>query len=179
MNKDLQLMKAAMDAEVVKVEFEIELGNKKFPVHFTSGDRFEMAEIQDNMLTEYLISYREKGWDEQPIEESKFKKLIEMAKDKKARERLIEQKPANLAEQKAQSFAIIRTVRELIPKYLKKPNDELLCPTEEDRKLFSQMIAENIKLFNLLMGKYFEMVNRENEIEEAVKNSSKQEAQNG
>jgi len=175
MNKELELLKKAHDKRTIKVEFDIEIGEEKVPVVLTAGDRFEIARIQADLIQELVIEYRKKGWENEKINQSEWETDLARFTNPDVRKRMEEQVPGNLAQQQAERHARIRTIKELIPRFLKKSDGAKLVKTPEELEIFQDMIGENPALMQLLATKYTELLQRETEIGEAVKNSSKQE----
>jgi len=180
MNNELELLKKAHKEETVSIDFPIEIGGESIPVSLTAGDRFEIIKIQDDLVTEEMIRYSEKGWDKRPIDESEWESDLNNIKDPELRKRIQAQKPKNLARQKAEKFAKMKTVQELIPRFLRTKTGAKLCQNDEEINILRDMVKESPKLMTLFAKKFSELMAKETEVGEAVKNSSKQkDSQNG
>ena len=175
MNNELQLLKKAHDNETIKVEFDITIGSTTVPVVLTAGDRFEIAKIQEDIVQEHYLGYSERGWDNKPVNEADWETDLENMKPE-TREHFTKQKPKNLAQQMAQKFARVKTIKELIPRFLKTKDGKKLCPTQADLDTMQEMIGESPVLMQLLAEKYTDLLTQEVEIGKAVKNSSKQKS---
>ena len=176
MNSELELLVAAHEKQTIQVEFDIEIGDAKVPVILTAGDRFEIAQIQADIIQELVLTYRKKGWENEPINDSEWETDLARFTNPDVRKRMEEQKPGNLAQQQAERHARIRTIKELIPRFLKKSNGDKFLTTPKELEKFQEMIGANPALMQILATKYTELLQKETEIGEAVKNSSEQKS---
>jgi len=173
MSKAIELFRKAKEKKNIDIKFNIEYGEAKVPAKLSITDIFRIVEEQDLQYTERYTHFQELGWEDKPIMEAEWQEILSRVdgKQKKALK-----KPKNLADQKAQKFTQLHTVKKLIPQFLKNPDtDKLLFPTKEEQAEFTDYISSDMNLFNLLLNKFVEAMSRINETGETVKNSSKPE----
>lgn len=170
----IELLKKAKKKKSLDVSFEIVYGEAKIPAMLSVPDLFEIMEAQEVEYNKKFIKYRKEGFDKEPIDEDKWNEEVSNLerKDRPAYEKT---KPNNLAEQMATRHSRLKTILNLMPLYLKNPdNNKLLFPTEDDKEFFQDLVKGDMKLFNLLVGKYVELMNKITNVEETAKNLEKQ-----
>ena len=182
----LELLEAAHKAKSVDVSFTIPAGEQEIPVVITIGDKLEIAERQERFYNKFFVEYRKEGLDLEEIDEKKYKEDLDRFKanltgTKKANAEAVknyeDRKPENLADQLANKYAMIFTIREVIPLYLKNPDGTPFLKSEKEIARMVSMIKEDNSLMTLLSGKYNELFLATNkEVGELVKNSPAQES---
>ena len=187
--RPIDLLKAAYDKKIAKVEFKIPLDSGKFlDAVLTAPDIFDIQEIQDKIFRRKFAEYRKEGLDTEPIDEAAWNRELEDTRknlrDRGKSEKEIEdaiiatekEKPQNMAQQGALKIAKIRTVQELIPLHLRdKKTGDFLFPSADDRRAFKEILCSDLSLMELLTSKYTELVLLTSKAEDDTKNSSEPE----
>ena len=188
--RPIELLKAAHEKKVAKVEFQIPIGDGKFiDAVLTAPDIFDIQEIQDKIYRKTFAEYRKEGLDTEPIDEAAWnremddtrKSMREKSKSEKEIEDTVaameKEKPKNMAQQGALRISKIRTTQELIPLHLRdKKTGEFLFPSADDRRAFKEILCSDLSLMELLTQKYLELTLLVGKTEDDTKNSSKPEA---
>lgn len=164
----LQLLKQADKYKIHEELVDIPLdGDAVIHAKLTSPDLFELQEELEDLKKAALIEGRQKGWDKLPIDsdewdseikgfkESKaFKELNAKEKSDRLKE-LQENKPKNLAEQRAPYKARMRIVRSILPKLLRDvETNERLFKAQDEVDAVSQIIGSSPALMTLLSKAY-------------------------
>ena len=180
----LELIKAAHKKKTVSVNFHIPIDGVNVPVVLTVGDRFEIAETQDMYYNELYGKYEDKGLDKRRINKLEYEKELKQFKEglkgtpeenKKSIETYEKGKPENRADQMANKWGRIRTIQEIVPRFLKTPEGEPVFKTESEIKEMIQVVREDNDLFSLLSENYVKLFSEVRKAEDAVKNLPKQE----
>jgi len=176
MNEAVKLMRAAQKKNEIRVEFTMEYHNVKVPAMLTQVDKFLIIERQDLVYKVAYVEYRNKGLDQEPIDEDEWSQGLE-GLDPETVKQLNESKPTNLAQQSAQRIARMKTIRQIIPEFLKDPQTGKRIFTEqEDLDFIQEVICSNMPLMTQLTNKFGELLRAEKEVADKAKNSSKQES---
>lgn len=187
--RPIELLKAAHEKKVARVEFQIPAGEGKFiDAVLTAPDIFDIQEIQDKIYRKTFAEYRKEGLEDEPIDEEAWNRELDETRksmrDKGKSDKEIEdtvaslekEKPRNMAQQGALRISKIRTTQELIPLHLRdKKTSEFLFPDKEDRRVFKEILCSDLSLMQLLTNKYLELTLLIGKTEDDVKNSLKPE----
>jgi len=171
--RPIELLTNAYEKKLIKVEFEIPLGDSKsIPAVLTAPDVYSILEVQEEEYQGMYARYCEKGYDKKPVNEADWKKELAGYTNPETRKRVEDDKPTNLADQIAKKFSKIRTVHELIPRFLKNKDGKPLFETSEERAAFKGILCSDSQLMNLLAQKYLELTGKMAEVTDEVKNLS-------
>ena len=180
----LELIRAAQKKKTVSVNFHIPIGDENVPVVLTVGDRFKIAETQDKFYNSLYAEYKSEELDKQPINNLEYEKEYKQFKEglkgtpeenKISIETYKKGKPENLADQMANKWGRIRTIQEIVPRFLKTPEGEPVFKTESEIKEMIRYVHEDNDLFSLLSENYVKLFSEVKKVEDAVKNSPEQE----
>lgn len=165
------LVRKANRSEKIEVTFDIEIGTEKFSALLTAPDMFEIAKQQERCKQKEYALCVEDGLQLRPINAEDWQDEIDKIEDSEVRKRLQESKPKNLADQIAEKNARLDTIRVLLPKALKNPEDRKpLFPTLDDQREFGEYISSHPSVMSLLTSKYVEIMNKLNEVNKTAKN---------
>uniref|UniRef100_A0A6M3JYX0 Uncharacterized protein n=1 Tax=viral metagenome TaxID=1070528 RepID=A0A6M3JYX0_9ZZZZ len=135
-------------------------------------DIYAIQELQDRIYRKMYEVYRQDGLDQAPIDEKEWEREL-LLYDVETRELIVKTKPDNSAQQGAGKFAKIRTIQELIPQYLKdRKTNKPLCPDDDSRKKFKEILCSDTNLSNLLAQAYVRLAKKIGEAGKQAKNLS-------
>ena len=176
MNKAIELIKKAREKQDLDVVFDLEVYGETIPILLSTIDYYDIIEAQDIEYKAAFARYRKKGLDEEPIDEVAWETGLK-AYNKETQEILKKEKPQNMAQEAAQKFSKMKTIFDIIPKYMKDPKTKLaLFPTKEDQEYIKELLSSDAKFMGLISEKFGELLSKSQEQKDTVKNSSKQES---
>ena len=143
--KKIDLFRKANAAQTIQEDFEIIVNEDVTKMRIAMPDIFTILGDQKKAYAKELASCISEGLGEYTINEDELEKGLVEIKDKDAKEEMIKNKPKNLAEQLATELSRIHTIRTLIPKILRDPdnNNELICQTKADRDAMGDYLSNN------------------------------------
>ena len=171
----MQLIRKANKEQELFEDFELEAYGTVYKLRISMPDIFDILEEQQLAKASAYAKCRAVGLDEYGIDEDAWNAQLAAIKDKDARKNLESKKPLNYAQQQSEEMARFTTVRTLLPKILKlSDTGELLCKTSADREQFGKYMANNSKALNIITEVWAKIMVRYSEVQETVKNSSKE-----
>lgn len=177
MNKTIDLIQKARDKQDLDVFFDLDVNGEKIPVLLSTIDYFDIIEAQDVEYNKCFAKYRREGLDQEPIDEGKWQKELKQYKDKEIRDARAKEKPQNMAEQSAQRFSQMKTMTEIIPRYMRDPKTrKLLFQTPDEQAYMKELIRSDMNIFTQVSKRYGELFTKMKEKKDEVKNSLKQES---
>ena len=179
--REIDILKKAYQEDLMEVE--IDLGGCIALLSF--ADFQDLNSKRNDEYYDLLKKYKEQGLDAEPIKENEWRKNLErslegLEGDKKTeREKdLEENKPRNLAEQRAASEADMSIMKKILPTVLRSKATGLKMFTDEEAAEFGRLVLNSRKvqgIMNDASQKLIAMFNEVNEMEETAKNFKAQE----
>jgi len=173
-----ELLKNAVKDVKVYIDFDIELSGQLIPCRLYKMDPIEMSMNQKALNRRIMESLVEKGYNNQPIDETEFEKQVKAIKDTEAQEKAKKNKPANYAEQLARSLVGNELVKTVICEklyFVEDGKEYLFAKDEESRKNFIYILNNDPELYKKVFEMYIELHDLNVDIEESVKNFSSEE----
>jgi hypothetical protein len=171
----MQLIRKANKEQELYEDFELEVYDTVYKLRISMPDIFDILEEQQLAKAAAYAKCRAQGLDEYAIDEDKWNKQLSVIKDKDIRKNMETRKPLNYAQQESEEIARLTTVRTLLPKIIKySETGELLCKGSADREQFGKYMANNSKALNVITEVWAKIMVRYSEVQETVKNSSKE-----
>jgi len=153
--KKIDAIRKANKAETIQEDFEIIVNGEALKMRLAMPDVFTILEDQKKAYALKLAECEAEGMGKYPLNESEWNKELDAIEDEEAKENIIKNKPATLAEQVANSLSRLYTVRTLIPKILRDPDkdNELICSSPSDQKELGDYLANNSEALKVFTEK--------------------------
>ena len=180
--RPIDLMRGALKSKTVEVIIDLPGYG---PAMLTYADGMDVYQEQERSRDLKVVEYTDRGYDDKPISERKWKRyLTRIDYDKltpERKKRILDEKPANLAEQMADEDTQFVIVRELVPKYLRDATTrKQLFLDEASQREFGDFAITVPDLRDLVIKKFTELFDRVDKLRVTAKNSSKQDnSENG
>jgi len=170
--RPIDLLRAANKNKIIQLKFSIPLeGEQVLNVILKAPDIYAIWEAQELSKRDAIGLATKRGLDQYPVTDEEWNRYLERFSDPETRKAMDKDRPANQAEKYAIDIAYLRTVRELIPRYLCTTDGEKAFPTQEERDELYEIMCSNPAIMNLLTDRYVELSRMVNEARDAVKNS--------
>jgi hypothetical protein len=169
--RKIDIIQSADRYRKVFVDFEIPISDTdSVRARLSSPDIYSIQEERILVFHEKLAKTIEKGLDKLPMNEAKWEADLENA-TKEVKATLEKEKPKNLAEHIAYDLTRQIVVLNIIPKFLTDPETgEKLFPTEEEQKMFSELMGSNLELLRLCADQYVQLAQIVASITKTAKN---------
>lgn len=170
-DRPIDLLRAANKNKILEIRFAIPLdGDKVLNVILKAPDIYAIWEAQELAKRVAMAEATDKGLAEKSVSDKEWAKYLERFTDKDTRKSMESDRPANQAEKYALDVSYLRTIRELVPRFLCTTDGAKAFPTQAERDEFSEIMCSNREIMNLLTDKYIELSKMVKKAQEAIKN---------
>jgi len=198
--RPIDLLMAANEERLIEHIFDLPVSDKKtYKCKITATDFHKISGDEDIIYELMYDECRNEGLENLPVNEAKWDVFIKVAvelrranlkqqnenkpkeeqlskkeMDKKIatfRDEVEKDKPVNLADQKAREKTKDKSIRYIVPKYIRDAETgDLMFPTKEEREKFLDLMMVNGNLTGIIFGAYVELMNKIKEVKNKVKN---------
>ena len=169
--KPIDLLRAANKNKLIQIRFAIPLdGENVLNVILKAPDIYAIWEAQELSRRVAIGEATEKGLDARPVSDAEWAKYLERFIDPETRKSMEADRPANQAEKYALDVSYLRTIRELVPRYLCTTSGEKAFPTQTERDEFAEIMCSNRQIMSLLTDRYVELSRMVREAQKEIKN---------
>lgn len=175
----IDILMAANKNKLLQVEIEIPYGDKSKKAFLRTPDAWSIWEEQDLKRRHALNKAVKEGLRGVEIDQAEWEKELAQYKDEDTRARMAIDPPSDQAEQYARKVAGLRTIIDLIPRYLRDEDGSLLFPSHDEQNLFVEILTNDTELMNAILAKYVELTTKIKDTGTEIKNESKPDGQNG
>ena len=170
--KPIDLLRAANKSKIIQLHFAIPLDNDNtLKVILKAPDIYAIWEAQELSRRVAIGEATDKGLDAKPVTDAEWNKYLERFTDPDTRKSMETDRPANQAEKYALDVSYLRTIRELVPRYLCLPDGTKAFPTQAERDEFAEIMCSNRSIMSLLTDKYVELSRMVREAQIEINNS--------
>jgi len=168
--RPIELLKAANEKKLIQVNFDIPCGEEPIKATLRAPDAYEIWEAQELKKRQALAKALKAGLRGLPVDEEEWQAELARYTEEETRVKMAKDRPVDQAEQYARKVAGLRTIMDLLPKYLRDDKGQLLFPTEEEQADFLEIMTNDPEIMTLLMNKYVELSNKVRKVGDEVKN---------
>lgn len=173
-DRALEILRAANEKRAVQIDFPLVIDGIEIPVTMKNIDVIDVSMMQQMTIEKALNEARQEGLHLLPVNEKRWETHLKRATEnlegsvkKEVLRRLEKEKPQTLADQIAIEASWYYTGRKYIPKIL-YVGDSLLFD-ESNIEDYYQLVRD-MDALTLLVNKFSELMTRQREIEQSVKN---------
>ena len=197
--RPIDLLMAANKELIIEHIFEIPVkGKEPFKCKLTAADFYRISNDEDNVYELAYNECQNDGLEDLKINRGRWNLFVKTASElrrasliarneKKEKEEKLPKaeieaqvnefranleadEPFDLADQKAREQTKERSLRFIVPKFIRNLDNSLMFPSKEEREMFLTLITVNVNIMGIVLNAYIELANKIKEVNDKVKN---------